>query len=160
MHKGPGGDFEASHHLAAVFRRIAAWLRQRFLIPLPPCVSPSLPLCFLPLEPIHWLEQRLTELSDHYDSEPCPCLLCSPAQTCATCWLNPQQSVSAAIFFFPPWLTCHAVILKMCVWKFCRRSLGLCKCRNISFEVIFEHGFFNRIFQMIIRDWQYDIISQ
>lgn len=64
------------------------------------CFALSFPHGCLSLEPIHWLEQqRLTGRSDHYDSE--PCLLWSPAQTCATCWLALRLQCQLS-FFLPP----------------------------------------------------------
>lgn len=109
--KEAGGEVEPSHHLAAIFRRIAAWLRRRFLIPLPPSlppsVLPSLPLCFLPLEPIHWLEQCLTEALWSLWLRTLPALISSTNMRHLLVDSAAADCVSCLFFFFkPPWPTC------------------------------------------------------
>lgn len=117
------------------FHRIAAWLRQRFLIPPPSfCFALSSPLRFLPLEPIHWLEQCLTERSLITMTQNPACFdlqlkHAPPAgsfHSCTFCQLP---------FFSPPWSTCV-------VWWFENVCVKFCKyrCRNIVFDCKLTFG--------------------
>lgn len=159
MDKEPGGEFEPPHHLAVVSPD-SSLTKTAFLDPPPSlCFALSSPLCFLPLEPIHWLEQRLTVRS-----------LITMTQNPACFDLQHKHAPPAGLFhscrFYQlPFFSLHSRLVScgdlklcVCVWSFAYVNAGtLCLnlnetyllvqyCNRISFWVY--HIFFKWLLGM------------
>lgn len=158
--------------LMSFFKISASWTRGRVL-PVPPSCSrfspdssltktaffwpPSLrfalssPLCFLPLEPIHWLEQRLTESSLITMTQNPACFDLQHKHAPPAGWFRSCRLCQLPFFFlFPPWLTCVMQWFEKCACESFANAHWGCINAGIFYLNFLNMGFSTEFFKWLL----------